>query len=588
VYVRTSTRKTSDGRSVRYLQLAHNEWDPAAQRSRTKVLYSFGREDDLDRTGIERLVAALSRLLDPAAAARLSQPAGLEFTEARPVGGVHVLDALWRRLGIDAAMRAQLTGRRMGERAERILFALVANRALAPCSKLAATGWIARDVHIDGLDEVVDEACYRAMDWLLEIEPRLAQEVFHATAHLLNLEVDLLFFDTTSTYFQVEDPDQPVARDRHGRRADGGDTDTGDTDTGDTDTGDADTGDADTGDAAGFRSFGNSKDHRPDLPQVIVGMAVTRDGIPVRCWCWPGNTADSALIRQVKTDLRAWSLARVVWVADRGFASAANRRFLQRGSGHYILGERLRGGTPAANAALSRPGRYQNVRDNLQVKEVHLTPDLADDRFVVCYNPAEADRDAATRARHVAALTELIDGTDRLPRSKRDELAGVISTKPYLKRYLRRTPGGLLRVDQSTIAREANLDGKYLLRTSDPTLSAEDIALGYKQLLEVERGWRTLKQVIDLRPVYHRKEDRIRAHVILCWLALLLIRIIETTTGRTWPPVRDELQRLHAVTYTGPAGAFRQTTTLTKTQRDLLAALDIEPPKKILNLVTHP
>jgi hypothetical protein len=230
VYVRTSTRKTSDGRSVRYLQLAHNEWDPAAQRSRTKVLYSFGREDDLDRTGIERLVAALSRLLDPATAARLSQPAGLEFTEARPVGGVHVLDALWRRLGIDAAMRAQLTGRRMGERAERILFALVANRALAPCSKLAATGWIARDVHIDGLDEVVDEACYRAMDWLLEIEPRLAQEVFHATAHLLNLEVDLLFFDTTSTYFQVEDPDQPVARDRHGRRADGGDTDTGDAD----------------------------------------------------------------------------------------------------------------------------------------------------------------------------------------------------------------------------------------------------------------------------------------------------------------------------------------------------------------------
>jgi Transposase DDE domain len=568
VYVRTSTRKTTDGRSVRYLQLAHNEWDPAARTSRTRVLYSFGREDDLDRAGIERLVAALSRLLDPAAAVRLAQPAGLEFTEARPVGGVHVLDALWRRLGIDTAMRAQLTGRRLGERAERILFALVANRALAPSSKLAATGWIGRDVHIDGLDEVVDEACYRAMDWLGEIEPQLAQEVFHATAHLLNLEVDLLFFDTTSTYFEVEQADEPVARDERGRPA--GDSD------------------ADTSDEAGFRSFGNSKDHRPDLPQVIVGMAVTRDGIPVRCWCWPGNTADSALIRQVKQDMRAWSLARVVWVADRGFASAANRRFLQQGGGHYILGERLRSGTPAADAALSRPGRYQNVRDNLQVKEVRLAPDLADDRFVVCYNPAEADRDAHTRARHVTALTELIDGTDRLPRSKRDELAGVISTKPYLKRYLRRTPGGLLRVDQSAIARETNLDGKYLLRTSDPTLSAEDIALGYKQLLEVERGWRTLKQVIDLRPIYHRKEDRIRAHVILCWLALLLIRIIETTTGRTWPPVRDELHRLQAVTYTGPAGTFRQTTTLTKTQRDLLAALDIEPPKKILNLLTHP
>jgi hypothetical protein len=184
-------------------------------------------------------------------------------------------------------------------------------------------------------------------------------------------------------------------------------------------------------------------------------------------------------------------------------------------------------------------------------------------------------------------LTDLIDGTDTLPRPRCDELAGVISTKPHLKRYLRRTPGGLLRVDQAAIARETNLDGKYLLRTSDPTLSTEDIALGYKQLLEVERGWRTTKQVVDLRPVYHRNEDRIRAHVILCWLALLLIRITETTTGRTWPTVRDELQRLQAVTYTGPAGTFRQTTTLTKTQRDLLAALAIEAPKKILDLATR-
>jgi hypothetical protein len=446
---------------------------------------------------------------------------------------------------------------------------LVANRALAPSSKLAATAWITHDVHIDGLDTIGDEACYRAMDWLLQVEPALAEEIFHATAHLLNLEVDLLFFDTTSTYFETEDADEPAGRDEYGRvAADGVDP-------------------AGPARQAGFRSFGKSKDHRDDLPQVIVGMAVTRDGIPVRCWSWPGNTADSALIRQVKTDIQAWRLARVVWVADRGFASAANRRFLQQGDGHYILGEKLRGGTPAADAALSRQGRYRTVRDNLQVKEVRLDTDLADDRFVICYNPAEAQRDADRRARHIAALTDLIDDTDRLPRSKRDELAGVISTKPHLKRYLRRTPGGLLRIDAAAITTETNLDGKYLLRTSDPTLSTEDIALGYKQLLEVERGWRTMKQVIDLRPVYHRKEDRIRAHVTLCWLALLLIRIAETTTSRTWPTIRDELQRLHAVTYTGPAGTFRQTTTPTKTQRDILAALGVEPPKKILDLATR-
>ena len=117
---------------------------------------------------------------------------------------------------------------------------------------------------------------------------------------------------------------------------------------------------------------------------------------------------------------------------------------------------------------------------------------------------------------------------------KRGELRGKISTKPGLNRYLRVTPGGLLRIDKAKIKTEANLDGKYLLRCSDPHLSADDIALGYKQLLEVERGWRDMKQILDLRPVYHRLEERIRAHVVLCWLALLLIRIVETTTGQTW------------------------------------------------------
>ncbi|MEV4826800.1 transposase [Micromonospora sp. NPDC049257] len=154
---------------------------------------------------------------------------------------------------------------------------------------------------------------------------------------------------------------------------------------------------------AGFRTWGKSKDSRGDLPQIVVGMAVTRDGIPVRCWAWPGNTADSALIRQVKDDMRDWSLARVVWVADRGFTSAENRRYLQKAGGHYILGEKLRGGTPEADAALSRQGRYRHVADNLQVKEVRLHSDLADDRFVICFNPEAQVRDAAVRAKMVSA-----------------------------------------------------------------------------------------------------------------------------------------------------------------------------------------
>jgi len=176
VYVRVSSRRNKTGQTVRYLQLAHNEWDPAAGVSRTKVLYSFGREDDLDRPAVQRLVTALSRLLDPATAATLTAPAEMTLTDARPMGGAYLLDGLWRRLGVDTVIRDALAGKRVdADRVERILFGLTANRALKPSSKLAATDWIAHDVHIDGLSKVVDEACYRAMDALLSVEDQVAR-----------------------------------------------------------------------------------------------------------------------------------------------------------------------------------------------------------------------------------------------------------------------------------------------------------------------------------------------------------------------------------------------------------------------------
>jgi Transposase DDE domain len=596
VHVRVSTRRNKDGTAVRYLQLTHNEWDPATKTSRPKVLHSFGREDQLDRDAIKRLVASLSRLLDPATALRTSTgtgpagPAGLAFTSSRPVGGTLVLDALWRRLGIDTVMTRLLTGRKRDPRTERVLFALVANRALAPGSKLAAAGWVNRRAYIDGLAETSDDACYRAMDWLLDIAPDLEREVFWQVATLLDHEVDLLFFDTTSTYFETDHPDDPVARDTRGRPVpdqDGTNSSTNSsTEDGTTEpsAGAAAVGDT-AADGVGFRTYGKSKDSRDDLPQVVIGMAVTRAGIPVRVWCWPGNTTDSALIRQAREDMRDWTLARVMWVADRGFSSAENRRELRRGGGHYIIGEKLRSGSAEATAALSRQGRYQHVRDNLQVKEVRIADD---ERFVICFNPEQADRDAALREIMVGKLTAMITGTDTLTVTKRAELRGRISTMPGLNRFLRVTPGGLLRIDKKKIATEANLDGKYLLRCSDPHLSAEDIALGYKQLLQVERGWRDMKTTLELRPVYHRLEDRIRAHVILCWLALLLVRIVETTTGDTWNRMREDLQELHVGTFEGPAGTFRQRTELTTAQRDILTQLGVDAPKKIIELGPPP
>ena len=558
MFVRTATRRNKDGTAVRYLQLVHNEWDPATKSAKMRVLHNFGREDQVDNAAIERLAGSLFRLLDPGREAALREP-GLSYSGSVAYGGPWLLDQLWQRLGIGAILSARLKTTRRDASAERVLFALVANRALDPSSKLAAAHWAGRKAWIDGLAGTTDDACYRAMDWLHQVREPVEKEIFHQVANLLNLEVDLLFFDTTSTYFETDQADEPVPRDKNGNVTD-------------------DEQRAAEGKPGGFRAFGKSKDHRDDLPQVVIGMAVTRDGIPVRIWCWPGNTGDSALIRQVKDDMRDWTLSRIVWVADRGFTSAANRRYLRAGDHHYIIGERLRSGSAEADAALSRQGRYQEVAANLRVKEVKVSDS---ERFVICFNPEGAERDAAVRARMLAQLEEMTAGSDKLTATKRAELRGVISTKPGLNRYLRVTPGGLLRTDAAAVKAEENLDGKYLLRTSDPKLTAEDIALGYKQLLEVERGWRDLKQVIDLRPVYHRKEERIRAHVILCWLALLLARVAENTCGQTWPELRRQLDWIAVGTFTGPAGTFRQRTEITQPQAAILEQLGIDPPPRI-------
>ncbi|MFD8561246.1 transposase [Streptosporangium canum] len=391
-------------------------------------------------------------------------------------------------------------------------------------------------------------------------------EVFRQTATLLDLEVDLLFFDTTSTYFEIEDADEPVVRDERGHPdADGQDPERVWDDRRD----------------VGFRIWGKSTDSREDLPQIVIGVAVTRTGIPVRVWCWPGNTGDQALIRQVKDDMRDWTLSRIGWVADRGFSSAESRCYLRKGDHHYIIGEKLRSDSPEIKAALSRQGRYTDITGNLRVKEVKVSEH---ERFIIYHNPDGAVRDAAIRDELVTKLEEVIDGSDALNAHDHGVLHGKISTKPGLHRFLRVTPGGLLRIDKAKVKNEANLDGKYLLRCSDPHLSPEDIAIGYKQLLEVERGWRDMKSIIDLRPVCHRLEERIRAHVVLCWLALLLIRIAENSIGNTWPSIRRHLDRLHVGTFTGPAGLFRRRTELSKPQRDLLGKLGLAAPKQIVEL----
>jgi IS4 transposase len=156
----------------------------------------------------------------------------------------------------------------------------------------------------------------------------------------------------------------------------------------------------------------------------------------------------------------------------------------------------------------------------------------------------------------------------------------------YLRRYLRRTPAGLLRIDHAAIKREQHLDGKWLLRTSDLTLTPDDLAAAYQQLTHIERGWRDMKGALGLRPVFHHREDRIRAHVQLCWLALLLIRVVENATGDTWRNVRHELDRRALVTLATDHGRVAQRSTLTAGHKSIFVALGLPEPACYFDFTT--
>jgi DDE family transposase len=549
---------------VRYLALAHNERNergvPVA-----KVIHNLGREDMLDRDALVRLVRSIQRFLGGEDALRAGAPHGFEFVRAPECGGPHVVGALWDQLGIGRAISRVAGGSRGRSGVERAIFTMVCQRCLEPASKLEATRWVGRDVVIDGVEGVSDDQLYRAMDFLLDCSERVQESVFFSVAHLLNLEVDVIFFDTTSTYFETEPwEDLDDEDDEDGAQPES------------------------AGGEGPLRRQGHSKDHRPDLPQVVIGLAVTREGIPVRVWVWPGNTNDQTVVGEVKADLTGWRLGRAIYVVDSGFSAQANLRALRSAGGHYIAGMKLRSGMAETEQALSRQGRYRTIKDNLRVKEVRVGDGDAAERFVVCHNPVEAERDQARRAQRLARIEQELERLGRQrehAKTKTDRDAhqrGECALRDHktLSRYLRQTKTGRLIIDRDKIRSEERLDGKYLLTTSDPSLSAEDVALGYKQLLEAERSFKDLKGILALRPVFHRKADRIRAHVLICFLALVIIRVAENRTGQTWRMIRAELGTIRQGHFRSSDGEFTQTTELTARQRELHHDMELpEPPR---------
>jgi hypothetical protein len=481
-----------------------------------------------------------------------------KLIDAWPYGDVYALEHLWCRLGIAEEVGRQAGGRKFDFSVERALFAMVANRAIAACSKLYCyPQWLREDVKIEGAEELELQHLYRAMDFLEANKEAIEKAIFFRVADLMNLDVELVFYDTTSLHFEIDEEDKGPYP---GNKESGGKL------------------------YPALRKRGHPKNGRWDVPQIVVGLAVTREGFPVRHWVFPGNTVDVETVARVKADLKGWKLSRCVFVGDAGMVSQDNLKTLSLGGGKYIVCMPMRRGDEVTQEVLSRAGRYQEVKENLRVKEVVVGEGERRRRYIVCHNPQEEARQGRHREKVLEELAaELASMRDLrgAPLSKR-EMELVVS-KRYGK-YLRLTQRGRPMVSRAKVRAEARLDGKFVVHSNDDTLTTEDLALGYKQLMRVEQAWRALKTGLELRPFYHRTPHRICAHVSLTVLALLLERVAEHACGDTWRNIRDDLKQIKLAQLSSPHGEVWQITDGRAEGRQRLKALKIANPPEILRM----
>jgi hypothetical protein len=467
-----------------YLQIVENRWEGG--RSKQHVIVTLGRMDELEASGqLDRLLASGARFAESIMVIDAHMKGELPSVGTRRVGPVLVFERLWKESGIRAAISGLLVGRKFEFPVERAIFLTVLRRLFGGGSDRYSEMWAA-EYEIEGIDGLDLHHLYRAMAWLGEelpeseqggqtFSPRCAkdvieEELFFRTCDLFS-SLDLVFFDTTSIYFEGE----------------GGET---------------------------LGKRGHTKDHRPDLKQMVLGAVIDNEGRPICCEMWPGNTADVTSLVPVVDRLRSrFSIGRVCIVADRGMISADTIEDLEKRQWPYILGARMRNQKEVKEDVLSRAGRYQVVKADgapLKVKEVHVE----DRRYVVCLNEDRAKKDAADRQAIIASLGEALKKGDK----------SLVGNKGYRK-YLA-SDGPQFRVDEDKAKAEARYDGKWVLRTNT-TLSAAEVALKYKQLWMVEHLFRSAKSLLETRPVFHKYDRTIRGHVFCSFLALVLRRALQ-------------------------------------------------------------
>jgi len=503
--------------SYQYVQVVHNE--RVQGRVRQRVIATLGRLDQLQESGqLDGLLESLARFSDHVAVLNALKSNQITPSRTVHVGPPLVFEKLWQQLGMPNILRRLLVGRRFEFPLERVVFITVLHRLFDPGSDRAAERWCRRYA-LGDLGHLDLQHFYRTMGWLGEplppdqqpdehpLGPRLRkdliEEALFAQRRDLFSRLRLVFIDTTSIYFE-------------GR---GGET---------------------------IGKHGYSKDHRPDLKQMIVAVVLDDEGRPVCCELLPGNTADIRTLVPLVDRLRQrFDIREVCVVADRGMISKKTIGELTQRGIHYILGARLRNVKEIRETVLSRGGRYREVHGGreqskspapLKVKQVLV----GERRYIVCHNEEQARKDQADREAILEKLREQL----------KQGSASLVGNKGYRK-YLSAS-GEVFEIDEAKVLRAARFDGKWVLQT-DTDLLAEEVALRYKDLLMVENAFRTAKSILEVRPIYHKCDDTIRGHVFCSFLALLLLKELQDTMQSRgcqaeWQRLRDDLDELQELT----------------------------------------
>src|SRR3954453_5717070 len=546
MYLRTTQRRNKDGSVVRYYALAENVRHPEKGYVEARVVHNFGRADRLDRAALGRLGASIRRVLEGEAGARAgSSVGGIAVEAAFELGVVHVGRALWTRLGIGEAIQARIAEEQLRAPHAAALLAMVAQRLDRPGSKLACPPPRRDRVWLPEARGLGLHQLYRAMDLLAEHGTAIEQAVFWRAADLFKLDVDLLFYDGTTAWFETDEEDV-AAHEWRGLTFEP------------------------------LRRRGHSKEGRDNDPQVVIALAVTREGVPVRSWVFPGATPDVATVQAIKADLREMRLGRVLFVGDAGLYSKANLDALAKGAGRYILATPIGRVREIRDEVLSHPGRYAEIDPRLRAKEIVLGQGERRRRYILCLNEEEADKQRRHRA-------ELLGAELASLRTDHPEAACRLLASKRFGPYLSQDDDGRPYLDQAKVRRAEQPDGKFVLTTNDDTLSVADIALGYKGMWVTEGCFRKMRTTgLAVRPMFHWMPHRITAHGRLCVLALMIRRAAEIATGLPWRRLAGTLERLKAIRYTSEGRTIVQATTVGPELADTFKKLEIATPKPIL------